>query len=422
MDYEPRQQRHNTSCIETGDNTGLYNEKLNSPSCYDDDEDKKLRLPLESQDEGTRQTQYPQTINNMSSPRCVARVDNHTMGNSLPRYLEIKVHQAILERVYDGITVIGLYNRSPPSIIFDGEKKGKPFNWQRPAAQVIDNHLYIECFPGQDHIEHYAELISTYLGIRQRLGDVLTPPSKVFYQRSTIPEIRHALHSTNLRDFPKNIDTVVLGHIDRMERLTGPLTWTSSGAFDWAIQSFGQRQVAFLGCRFCYWGDLGGEVVHYLASQRGAREVIYQGKLGGIKKGVRPNSWLATGSRSYVHGRIVEWDNMLAESVAAAGQAATIVGTHLTLSSVLHETKDWLASLPSDADFVDPEIGMMALAAKRNGIRFGYLHLISDNVAEKYEEDLSNERTDSVLSRRVKLYEVVHDVLRHYLNSPPRTP
>lgn len=410
MEYQLLRQGYNASCIKTVNSIVIQTE---IPS--DDDENINSQLPFENQ-----KCEYQQITNTMSRPRCEAQVENHTMGTSLPRYLEMKVHQAVLEGVYDGITVIGLHNRSHPSMIFDGEKQGKPFNWQRPTAQVIDNHLYIECFPGQDHIEHYAEIISTYLGIRQRLGDVLTPPSKVSYRPSTIPEIRHALHTTNLRDFPMNIDTVVLGHIDRMERLTGPITWRSSGAFDWVIQLFGERQVAFLGFRPCYWGDLGGEVVNYLASRCGAREIIYQGKLGGVKRGVQPNSWLATGNHSYVRGRVVKWDNLLAESVAAAGQAATIVGTHMTLSSVLHETKDWLASLPSDVDFVDPEIGMMALAAERNRARFGYLHVISDNVAEKYTEDLSNERMDSVLARRAKLYEVVTDVLGHYLNSPPK--
>lgn len=342
------------------------------------------------------------------------------MGTSLPRYLELKVHEAVLERVYEGIIVIGIHNRSAPSIIFAGEKEDKPFNWQRPTAQVIDNHLYIECFPGHDHIEHYAEIISTYLGIRQRLGDILTPPSKVSYRPSTIPEIRHALNATNLREFPRDIDTVVLGHVDRLDRLTGPVVWQSTGAFDWIVQKFGHRSVAFLGFRPCFWGDLGGEVVHYLAAQRGAREVIYQGKLGGVRKGVRPNTWLATGGRSYARGRTVKWDNILAESVEAAGRAATILGTHQTLGSVLHETQGWLASLPGDVDFVDPEIGMMALAAQRNRVGFGYLHIVSDNVAEKYSEDLSNERMESVLARRARLYEVVQDVLGHYLSSPVR--
>lgn len=68
-------------------------------------------------------------------------------------------------------------------------------------------------------------------------------------------------------------------------------------------------------------------------------------------------------------------------------------------------------------DFVDPEVGMMAQAAVRSGIRFGYLHIISDNVAEKYLEDLSNERQKSVLEGRSHLYEIVQDVLHHHLST-----
>lgn len=70
------------------------------------------------------------------------------MGASLPRYLDLKIHQAVRERAYDGITVVGAYERSYPSTIFQGEKQDKPFNWQRPTARIINNHLYIECFPG----------------------------------------------------------------------------------------------------------------------------------------------------------------------------------------------------------------------------------------------------------------------------------
>lgn len=79
-------------------------------------------------------------------------------------------------------------------------------------------------------------------------------------------------------------------------------------------------------------------------------------------------------------------------AVARLASDDTLVGNHIATSSVLRETHDWLAALPASVDFVEPEIGMMAQAAVRSGIRFGYLRLISDNVAEKYAEDLSNER------------------------------
>ena len=74
-----------------------------------------------------------------------------------------------------------------------------------------------------------------------------------------------------------------------------------------------------------------------------------------------------------------------------------MVGGHVTLGSVMHETKEWLGKLPTSVDFMEPEIGMMAQAALRSAISFGYLHIISDNLAEKYLEDLSNEREESVL-------------------------
>lgn len=86
----------------------------------------------------------------------------------------------------------------------------------------------------------------------------------------------------------------------------------------------------------------------------------------------------------------------------------------MTLSSVLHEPKDWLAMLPSLIDFIDPEV---AQGPVKDGIRFGYLHLISDNVAEKYGKDSSKERVRNVLVRRSRLYEPVQKVLEHHLSS-----
>lgn len=154
--------------------------------------------------------------------------------------------------------------------------------------------------------------------------------------------------------------------------------------------------------------------MHYLASSQSVREVLYFGKLGSVKKGIKPNTHLATGGRSYVHGQLVEWQDPLEASVTLFASDCAIVGNHVTLGSVLHETKDWLGALPTSADFVDPEMGMMAQAAIRSRIKFGYLHIISDNVAQKYAEDLANDREQSVLVGRSHLYEVVQDVLHHH--------
>ncbi|KAL6860945.1 hypothetical protein J3F83DRAFT_748053 [Trichoderma novae-zelandiae] len=350
-------------------------------------------------------------------PRHEATAESHTMGASLPRYLEMKVHQKVLERPYKSIRVIGAYRRQAPSVVFRGEKADKPFNWQRPTARADGDQLLIECFPGLDHVQHYAEIVATYLGMLQGRGGALTDPSAVSFEPPSCSDTRTALMATNLRELPQGIDTVVLGLVHRLEALTGPVDWTGDDCFAWTERPFNSRRVAFVGFRPSFWGDISGEIVHLLAAHHGVRQVLYCGKLGSVKPGVRPNTWLATGGVSYIRGQVVEWENVLSKAVADIAAAHTITGRHVTLGSVLHETKEWLAELPGSIDFVDPEVGIMARAAVTSGMRFGYLHVVSDNVAEKYEEDLSNERKQSVVEQRSRLYQLVQEVLGHYLHS-----
>ncbi|KAI1344471.1 hypothetical protein F5Y15DRAFT_112651 [Xylariaceae sp. FL0016] len=350
-------------------------------------------------------------------PRNEATMENHTMGASLPRYLEIKVHQVALERAYDEIVVRGDYCRySSESMVFDGEKRDKPFNWERPSARIVSNKLYIDCFPGYDHVEHYAEIIAVYLKIREQQGTSLTPSWRVSFIPASCSHTQSALQKTNLDQFPGGVDTVILGLVWHLPRLTGDTEWSGDGPWQWLLKSFGGRQVAFLGFRPAFWGDISGEVVHYLANCFNVKNVIYLGKLGGLKPNVAPNKWLATGGRSLVNSRIVEWKNILEPSVQRRAKDSTIVGSHVTLGSVLHETKVWHSELVDRFDFVDPEIGMMAQAAVRSHIGYGYLHMITDNLGSKYDEDLSNERTTRVLAHRATLHEMVQDVMEDYLS------
>jgi hypothetical protein len=350
-------------------------------------------------------------------PRNAANVQNHTMGDSLPRYLQIKVHEAALERAYDEIIVCGAYRRyAIDSIPFEGEKRDKPFNWERPTARVEGDTLYIECFPGYDHIEHYAEIVSVYLAICEQRGDKLTPSRNVSFLPASCSDTRTALAATNLDQFPgQGVDTGILGLVWHLPRLTDAMEWAGAGAWQWIVRTFGSRRVAFLGFRPAFWGDISGEVVHYLASRFGVKEVIYLGKLGALKPHVKPNTSLATGGKSLVNGRIVEWENTLQASVGRRASDSTIVGAHVTLGSVLHETKSWHAELVDEVDFVDPEIGQMSQAAVRSGVRYGYLHMITDNLGRHYEEDLSNERTEGVLEKRARLHRLVEDVLEDHL-------
>ncbi|MFZ1721050.1 MAG: hypothetical protein WAU07_00940, partial [Microgenomates group bacterium] len=105
--------------------------------------------------------------------------DSHSMGSSLYRYIDIKIHHLIKENNYKKIVVIGEYDRTN-SVISKFEKNGKLANWQRPTAMINGDTLTIKCFPGYEYVRHYASLIATYLAINNKDSSVVTyiPPSE----------------------------------------------------------------------------------------------------------------------------------------------------------------------------------------------------------------------------------------------------
>ena len=109
----------------------------------------------------------------------------HTMNaRRLFRYLEIKVHHLIQERDWASIRVTGEYDRG--CVISANEKNDKPFNWQRPTAEIHGDGLVIKCFPGMDYVRHYALIIATYLNMTGRYR------SQVHYQLPGEPLCRAA--------------------------------------------------------------------------------------------------------------------------------------------------------------------------------------------------------------------------------------
>ena len=90
-------------------------------------------------------------------------------------------------------------------------------------------------------------------------------------------------------------------------------------------------------------------------------------------------------------------------------------GQHVTLPSVMQETKSWLGE-NAKYDFVDPEIGHMAIGAMEAGVDFSYLHIVSDNLSAKYDEDLSNERKSTIRRKRNNSFSSIISALRTYLN------
>jgi hypothetical protein len=320
----------------------------------------------------------------------------HTMSvPSLRRYLEIKVHHLIRDYNWARVHVVGAYDRD--CVISANEKTGKLFNWQRPTAEVHGDDLIVKCFPGLDYVRHYALIIATYLSMTGRYR------GQVDYQ---LPGESLCAAAVNRLDVDLSADDLVvlgwgLGHF------TDGTAWTYGDGCAWQRARVEGRRVLYLGYLHSIWGDAAGCVVSRLAAL-GARRVVYVGKVGALDPGIVPNTSLATGNRSVLATGPITWRDFF---TGVPAQPDVRAGFHVTSPSILLEDMNWLAR-QQGIEFVDPEIGHMGRAARAAGIEFGYLHIISNNLARTYPADLSNERIGTVVERRTVLLDRIHEIIR----------
>lgn len=174
------------------------------------------------------------------------------MGDSLHRYLAMKVHPLVDCSEWTNLVVVGQHSRvhDLETVVSLREKRDKPYNWMRPTAK------HVECFPGADHIKHYAALLATYLRITRGNEAAL----KVFYEMVGNEQTISTLESgTNILQMPR-VDVVVMGLVHRLKDLTSgsPFVGSRDDEFAWVVKSFGKsgKMVAFLGCRFSFWGSI----------------------------------------------------------------------------------------------------------------------------------------------------------------------
>ena len=336
----------------------------------------------------------------------VASVETHTMGNSLFEYLRMNVHPEIQQREWKRIIVLGGHVRTGGTQISAIEKNDKPFNWQRPTAKVVDvDTIHLFCFPGIDYVKHYAAILATYLSLNEK------DPKVVSYEVPSSAESMRPLLQSNLQELGR-IEIAVLGYVQGLPLFTSA-SWTGGEdeLFSWQIGNLPNGgRVAFIGCRVSFWGDIAGNVVRALQQLSQVKCVLYVGKLGTLRPELSPNTLLATGNSSFVHGELLTWQNPLEPFFRASPTIRH--GRHYTLPSVLDETKDWLAERSGDTDWVDPEIGHMAKASLDGNTKFGFLHIISDSLARKYKHDLSSERVEEVLQNRENIVGEIQRVLQ----------
>ncbi|OQE46788.1 hypothetical protein PENCOP_c001G07751 [Penicillium coprophilum] len=344
------------------------------------------------------------------------QVDKHLMHETLEAYVDGKIHPLLRKRVWPRIVVRGHYARSAPNVnISSTEKREKRFNWHRPTAFIV-NHLILEirCFPGRDYVQHYALLIAYYL----RLNSIKATASVVEYTLPSSKACMDILLQSNLQ-FMGAVDTIILGYVDHLANEYH--TWETgtdlpNQLFAWKyIQLADGSVVAFVGSMMSLWGDIIGDVVRTIRTKHKISNVLYLGKAGSLRSQDEPNKVLVTGESSRVDGKLLSWESPLTKTLSTMEIPDLYQGTHVTVPSPLVETEDWLTRNQKRANWVDCEVGYLAEACQENNIQFGYLHFISDNVAQKHMYSLATERQDAVISARMDIWDKVRQVLSTHL-------
>jgi hypothetical protein len=317
-------------------------------------------------------------------PLYITNPSRHTMDDSLYRYLATKIHPSISLSNFNQIVVRGIYSRDEN--ISPKEKKDKSYNYQRPTIKLVDNSLIIQCFPGRDYVRHYASLIATYLAINEK------DPSIVSYKLPTEEECWEPILNAGY-DRISMEDTIIVGYA--ISDIFPEARWKELPTFFYSQYSIGNHDCLLLMIKHSFWGDISGRIIRLL-STLGCKSLLFIGKLGSLDPDHIPNIYLATGNSTMVEGERLEWHNLF-DNIKLPNIKH---GHHITIPSVLFETKEWHKDISGKFDFVDPEIGQMARASLISNIHFSYLHIISDNLSRKYPEDLSNERETLIIQKR----------------------
>ncbi len=334
---------------------------------------------------------YPNNPHYFSPIKTTA--SEHSMRDSLYEYLEMKIHSSFDFNKIKKVTVLGSFDRSCEISKF--EKTGKLFNYMRPTIHINNTSAEIRCFPGIDYVFHYSNIISTY-------SNILNHPIHINCILPNEELCWNEICNSSLNSLPQ-VDTIIMGYVEGLDFISNDSKWSGSGTFLYKKITISSGDALLLGCKHTYWGEIAGRIVTFLA-MLGVKKIIYAGKLGTLNPLYLPNNTIATGDCSLLpNGKLIKWNNLF----SSKSNDIIKYGTHITIPSVLQETKNWVRNTKPLFSFVDPEIGHMAYAALNSNIQFSYLHIVSDNLSKKYSFDLSNERKEDVIISRKKLLEII---------------
>ncbi len=322
------------------------------------------------------------------------------MGANLPRYVLPKVPIEHIKSVARCTVSLG---ESVDDLSAGPKSELKRANYLRPRFSVLDGESRCVVAPGGDYQWHYARLVATAALI---VGTQLVVELDVSEE---LEAKRRNFVGEGVNQTVEVEPICIIGDTTSLVATRGEDTeWLTSGI---RISRMGGCSV--VECSYSFWGDLCGEIVALLAT-RGAEEIIYLGKLGALSAGLVPNRTLVTGNSSILpSGENVLWDSPLS-AFAAASNTVQVV-RHVTVPSVLDETLEWFERARLYSDVVDPEIGRAASVANLVGVRFSYLHIVTDHLGGDYRDGLYGERHPSVLQSRNSVRQVRDNILLDYL-------
>ncbi len=323
----------------------------------------------------------------------------HSMQKYLFKYLEWKVHSLIKENIelIKYIQIVWNYDRS--HIVSKEEKNDKPLNFKRPTAFLDWDTLYLSCFPWEDYIKHYANIISTYYYINKKSTPLISYrlPNKNF--------IYNVFFDNGISEIP-DCDTILYWNIDKIwifENKEFKKVWDFLYK-EWYINN---KKVILLWCEFSIWGNTGEYFIDALSQKVKFNTFIYIWKLWILDKDIEPNKYLATWCVSYINWDKIIWNNIFTN----LENDNIIYSDHITCYSVIEESIYNIWEYKKYWKFIDPEIWKMAISCNRNKKRFSYLHIISDNVIIPFNENLSNERKEEIIIKRKDLFLQIWSIL-----------
>lgn len=344
-----------------------------------------------------------------------------TTHEALQAYILPKIHQALENPKLERIVVKGCYKRLGGHILLsDHEKRDKRFNWHRPTANLLDDTtIELLCFPGRDTVHHQALMAATYFGL-------LSPCHKAPLVMEHLPSTQDCpaiFESSNLR-LMGPVHTVVIGYVDRILPGNSQTHWETGTddpgqIFGWkTFQRRNGEAVAFLGCMTSLWGDVLAHLIPALKLFNNVKCILYIGKAGSLRPFDMPNRVVVTGNTSYLDGELISWENPLLSTIKDRHKKEMptdiVLGTHVTVSSPLDETQTWFSDWKGKAQWVDCEVGHIARACKLLDIDFGYIHVISDNVAKHFSQNLATDRDPDVVRNRNIAFREIWHIIRDF--------